>query len=146
MFEQLKTDTDRQQWLRRASVALHAVILAWMLHSPEPRLLTANSIALGQNGKSVTRLYWSSKTPDDSAHSSSDLATERYKHQRLGQMLTWRAPARSSKLRAQQNAIERVEEQDKSTTQTLSALGHGAQAGMPYGTLTRQLYGDEIRP
>ncbi|PYX73964.1 MAG: hypothetical protein DMG78_07615, partial [Acidobacteria bacterium] len=37
--------------------------------------------------------------------------------------------------------------QDKSETQTLSALRHGAQAGLPYGTLTRgQLYGDEIRP
>jgi TonB family protein len=40
-----------------------------------------------------------------------------------------------------------VEQQDKSETQTLSALGHGAQAGLPYGTLSQgQLYGDEIRP
>ena len=122
-------------------------MLAWLLHAPEPKLLTANSIALGQNGTSVTRLYWSSKNPDDSTHSSSDLARERYRHQRLGQKLTWKAPAQLSKLTAPQTAAARAEEQDKSQTQTLSALGHGAQAGLPYGTLrSGQLYGDEIRP
>lgn len=107
----------------------------------------ANSVALGQNGTSVTRLYWSSKNPDDSTHSSSDLATQRYKHQRLGQKLTWKAPALLSKLTAPQPALAHADEQDKSQTQTLSALGHGAQAGLPYGTLRAgQLYGDEIRP
>lgn len=148
MFEQLNPATARRQRrLRVVSVALHAAILAWMLHAPEPRLLTPTSVALGQNGTSVTRLYWSSKNPDDSTHSSSDLATERYKHQRLGQKLTWKAPLQQSKLPAPQTPVARAEQQDKSETQTLSALGHGAQAGLPYGTLTRgQLYGDEIRP
>jgi TonB family protein len=107
----------------------------------------ANSVALGQNGTSVTRLYWPSKTPDQSTNSSPDLATQRYKHQRLGQKLTWKAPAQISKLTAPETAVARTVEQDKSQTQTLSALGHGAQAGLPYGTLrTGQLYGDEIRP
>jgi len=148
MFEQLNPATaHRQRRLCVVSVALHAAILAWMLHAPEPRLLTPTSVALGQNGTSVTRLFWSSKNPDDSTHSSSDLATERYKHQRLGQKLTWKAPPQQSKLPAPQTPVARAEQQDKSETQTLSALGHGAQAGLPYGTLTRgQLYGDEIRP
>ncbi len=148
MFEQLNPATARRQRrLRVVSVALHAVILAWMLHAPEPRLLTPTSVALGQNGTSVTRLYWSSKNPDDSTHSSSDLATERYKHQRLGQKLTWKASPQQSKLPAPQTPVARAEQQDKSETQTLSALGHGAQAGLPFGTLSRgQLYGDEIRP
>jgi len=40
-----------------------------------------------------------------------------------------------------------VEEEDKSQTQTLSDMGHGARAGQLYGTLNRgQLYGEEIRP
>jgi Gram-negative bacterial TonB protein C-terminal len=148
MFEQLDPATGRQQhWLRACSVGLHALILAWMLHPPEPRLLTASSVALGQNGKSVTRLYWSSKNPDDSTHSSSDLATERYKHQRLAQKLTWKGPAKFAKLPTPQTPAARAQEQDKSKTQTLSALGHGAQAGLPYGSLHQgQLYGDEVRP
>lgn len=148
MFEQLNSATGRRQRrVRAASVALHAAILAWALHSPEPKLLTPTSVALGENGKSITRLYWSSKNPDDSAHSSSDLATQRYRHERLGQKLTWKAPAQSTKLSPAPTPLARVEEEDKSKTQTLSALGHGAQAGMRYGTLSSgQLYGDEIRP
>ncbi len=148
MFNEMDAGSQNQQfWIRGTSVAIHAAILAWLLHAPEPILLTANSIALGQNGKSVTRLYWSSKTPDDSTQSSSDLATQRYKHQRLGQKLTWKAPAQVPKLSLPEKATTRAEEQDKSQTQTLSALGHGAQAGLPYGTLRAgQLYGDEIRP
>lgn len=148
MFEPLHRPIGgRQEWLRVASLGLHAMLLVWMLHPPEPRLLTANSVALGQNGTSVTRLYWSSKTPDSSTLSSSDLATERYKHQRLGQKLTWKGAAQLAKLSAPQTPLARSEEQDRSSTQTLSALGHGAQAGLPYGTLRQgQLYGDEVRP
>jgi outer membrane biosynthesis protein TonB len=148
MFTQLSSATARRQrWLRAGSVALHAAILAWLLHTPEPKLLNPVSVAFGQNGTSVTRLYWPSKHPDDSSHSSSDLASQRYKNRRLGQKLTWNAPPKPATLPTPQMPVARVEEQDNSKTQTLSALGHGAQAGMPYGTLSRgQLYGDEVRP
>jgi len=148
VFAQLNPTTRLQRhWVRTVSISFHALVLAWLLHAPEPRLLNPQSVALGQNGTSVTRLYWSSKSPDDSAHSSSDLATERYKHQRLGQKLAWKTPAKLAKLTAPTTALARAEEQDNSKTQTLSALGHGAQAGARYGTLTQgQLYGDEIRP
>ena len=149
MFAQLNpSDGQRQRWTRVVCVAFHAVILAWLLHAPEPRLLNPNSIALGENGKSVTRLFWSSKNPDDSTHSSSDLATQHYKRQRLGQKLTWKAPPKPSQLQMQQTTpVARAQEQDNAKTQTLSALGHGAQAGQTYGTLRAgQLYGDEVRP
>ncbi len=148
MFAQLNpTTAPRQRQVLTISCAVHAILLAWLLHPPEPMRLDPSSIALGQNGTSVTRLYWSGKSPDDSSHSSSDLATERYRHQRLGQKLTWKAPTQSPKLQAPETTVARAEESDNSQTQTLSALGHGAQAGLPYGTLNRgQLYGDEIRP
>jgi len=148
MFTQLNsTSRARRRWLLTGSLATHGLILAWMLHAPEPRLLTPVSVALGQNGASVTRLYWSSKSPDNSTHSSSDAATERYRHQRFGQKLTWKTPAQLAKLPAPATPPARTEEQDNSKTQTLSALGHGAQAGLPYGTLSRgELFGDEIRP
>jgi TonB family protein len=109
-------------------------------------LLNPISVALGRNGKSVTRLYWATKTPDDT-HSSSDSARERYHHQRLShEKLTWKTPAQLAKL-SPQLPVARTEAADNSQTQTLSALGHGTQAGLPYGTLTNgQLYGDEIRP
>jgi len=148
MFTQLNPPAAaRQRWLRLLSLAVHGFLLAWLLHTPEPKLLNAVSVVRGENGTSVTRLYWSSKNPDDSSHSSSDLATQRYRHERLGQKLIWKAPPQVSKLQAPQTPLARVEEEDKSKTQTLSALGHGAQAGQLYGTLNRgQLYGEEIRP
>lgn len=148
MFAQLNLATaQRQRMIRVGSLALHAGLLAWLLHAPEPRRLNPNSIALGQNGKSITRLYWRSNSPDDSTHSSSDDATEHYRRQRLGhEKLTWKAPTLLAKL-APPVPLTRPDAEDTSKNQTLSALGHGAQAGLPYGTLkSGQMYGDEIRP
>lgn len=147
MFAQLNPVTARrQQYLLAASVALHVFVLAWLLREPAALLLSPTSVAVGQNGTSVTRLYWDSKSHDNSTHSSPEQATEKYSHQRLSQnKLTWKASAASAKLK--QNPVTRAEAEDKSQTQTLSALGHGAQAGAAYGTLSQgQLYGDEIRP
>jgi outer membrane biosynthesis protein TonB len=148
MFAQLNPATaSRQRWLRNGSLVVHGILLAWLLHSPEPLLLQPTSVAYGQNGRSVTRLYWSSKTPDDSTHSSSDLATEKYRHQRLGQKLTWKAPKHLAKLAAPPSPLTRIEAQDNSQTQTISAVGHGAQAGQAYGTLNSgSAFGDEVRP
>lgn len=149
MFAQVNSGDARPQlWLRIGSVALHGILLAWLLHAPEPQLLTPVSVALGQNGKSVTRLYWPSKTPDDSSRSSSDAATERYRHQRLShEKLTWKAPSQQAKLTTPQNPLARTNAEDDAKTQTLSALGHGAQAGLPYGTLSNGPFaGNEIRP
>ena len=148
MFDQLTPPQERRQRIvKTAAILAHGALLGWALHAPEPLLLNPVSIALGHNGTSITRLYWSSKTPDDSSHSSSDLATQKYRHQRLGQKLTWTAAAHLPKLPAPSMPVAKVEQEDKAPTQTLSALGRGAQAGLPYGTLSSgQLYGDEIRP
>lgn len=148
MFTQLNpANAPHQRMIRVGSLALHAGLLACLLHAPEPRRLNPNSVALGQNGKSVTRLYWRTNSPDDSSHSSSDDATEHYRRQRLGhEKLTWRAPTLLAKL-APPVPLSRADAEDTSRNQTLSALGHGAQAGLPYGTLkSGQMYGDEIRP
>jgi TonB family protein len=147
MFAQVNpANGRRQRQIRIVSVAVHAGLLAWLLHAPEPLLLNPVSVAIGHNGQSLTRLYWQSKTTDDSTHSSSDAATERYRHQRLAhEKVTLKTPAQVAKLTAP--ALAPTPAQDNAPTQTLSAQGHGVQAGLPYGTLQRgQLYGNEIRP
>jgi outer membrane biosynthesis protein TonB len=147
MFSQLSyTTARRQRRLLTASLVLHGILLAWLLHEPEPQLLQPSSVAFGQNGNSVTRLYWPSKNPDESTHSSSDRATERYRHQRLGQKLTFNKPAQLAKIPAPQTPLSPTETTDNSKTQTLSAQGHGTQAGQSYGALNGSIYGDEIRP
>jgi TonB family protein len=148
MFAQLNPATARRErWLRGGTIALHGALLAWLLHSPEPLLLQLNTVAVGRNGTSLTRLYWPSKTVDNSKHSSSDSATQKYQHQRLGQnKLTYIKPPEMAKS-AQQDQPTHAKEEDASKTQTLSALGHGAPAGALYGTMNRgPLFGDEIRP
>ena len=96
MFAQLNSVTGRR--LRISSLACHAVLLVWLLHAPEPQLISVSSVASGQNGKSVTRIYWPTKSPDDSSQSSSDSATQRYRHQRLSHnKLTWKSSAQTAK-------------------------------------------------
>jgi hypothetical protein len=148
MFAQADRRTSqRQRRFLAASLGLHGVLLAWLLHSPEPRLLTATSVALGQNGKSLTRLYWPVQSPDDSTTSSSRSATEIYRHQRLGhEKLVLNKNSNPARLALSQTLAKSGAE-DSSKTTTLSKLGHGGPAGLPYGTLGNgPLYGDEIRP
>jgi len=147
VFAQLSSATTRRQrWLWLGSLALHGCLLAWFLHEPEAILLNPVSVALGRNGNSITRLYWQNQSPDDSRHSSSDKAIERYRHQRLSHQ---EIALNQMQLPQPRPAVPvaPTEKNDDAATQTLSAAGHGIQAGLPYGTLSRgQLYGDELRP
>jgi outer membrane biosynthesis protein TonB len=149
MFAQLNPATaSRQRRLLTGSVACHALLLLWLLHPPDPQRLTAVSIASGKNGTSVTRLYWPSRNPDSSSQSSADSATQRYRHQRLSHnKLTLDAPVQLAKAASPINPLARTNAEDDAKTQTLSAVGHGAQAGSPNGSLNYdRFYGPDVRP
>ncbi|MGP0017594.1 MAG: energy transducer TonB [Candidatus Sulfotelmatobacter sp.] len=149
MFAQLNFAIGRRErWLRIGSLVFHALLLVWLLHSREPQLISVSSVASGENGKSVTRLYWPSKSPDDSTQSSSDNATQRYRHQRFSHnKLAFNPSPQTAQSVAPKNPLAHTNTEDDSKTQTLSALGHGAQAGATYGSLYRgPLFGDEVRP
>src|SRR5271165_2021152 len=145
MFAQLHPATRTQPRILAASLTLHALLFAWLLHSPEPQLLTASSIAIGHNGRVVTRLYFPAQSPDDSTTSSSDRASQVYRHQHFGhEKLTWKPTSSQARL-----PMPRIpsEAEDSAKTATLSKLGHGAAAGLPYGSVPGgPVYGDEIRP
>jgi len=149
MFAQLNTGRSRtQRNVLTSSLVLHGLLFAWLLHTPEPRLLNPTSVALGRNGKVLTKLYFSSQSPDDSSTSSSDRASEVYRHQRLGhEKLIWKRTSMPAKLSPPSNHIPPSGAEDKAKTATLSRSGHGALAGLPYGSLPGgPVYGDEIRP
>jgi TonB family protein len=148
MFAQHNSGSSRKQ--RRTllvSLALHGLLLGWLLHSPEPVLLSASSVAKGRNGKSVTRVYWPTPSPDDSKASSPTNATEVYRRQRFGhEKLVWKNTSQLSKLPAPPTKLSRSGEEDQAKTATLSNLGHGAPAGPSYGTLYHgPAVGDEVR-
>jgi TonB family protein len=131
-----------------ASLALHALLLGWLLHSPEPQLINPNSIALGRNGRVLTQIYWPTQLLDDSTTSSSDRATEVYRHQRLGHdKLILKETPKAATLSAPTVVLPPSGAEDNAQTATLSRGGHGAAAGLPYGTVPGgPIYGDEIRP
>jgi TonB family protein len=141
-------ESKHQRAVLTASLAAHGLLLAWLLHASEPRLLNPSSVALGRNGKVLTGIYFPTQSPDDSAATSPDHATEVYRHQRLGH----------DKLILKQNAavtnkpklhapLSPSAAEDKAETATLSNLGHGAPAGLPYGSLPGgPVFGNEIRP
>jgi TonB family protein len=149
MFAQLNPGTSaRQRRVLAGSLALHALLFAWLLHTPEPRLLTLVSVAIGHNGKVVSRLYFPTQSPDDSNTSSSDRASEVYRHQRLGhEKLSWKPTSTRAKLPLPSSPPTPSAAEDNAKIAMLSKLGHGAQAGLPYGGLPGgPIYGDEIRP
>lgn len=149
MFAQLNSRSSATQ--RRAlasSLTLHGLVFAWLLHTPDPQLLTPTSVALGRNGKVLTRLYFPTASPDDSVTSSPDRATEVYRRRRLGhEKLILKQDTALAKLPMPRAPLVPPQAEDKAKTATLSNQGHGALAGLPYGTLPGgPVYGDEIRP
>ncbi|MGA8273113.1 MAG: TonB family protein [Candidatus Sulfotelmatobacter sp.] len=149
MFAQLTSgESKRQPRAQAASLALHGLLFAWLLHTPNPQLLNPSAVAVGRNGKLVTQIYFPTQYPDDSSTSSPDRATERYRHQRLGhEKLILRQNTAVAKLPLPQTPLSLSPAEDKSTTATLSSLGHGSPAGAPYGSLPGgPIYGNEVRP
>jgi TonB family protein len=148
MFAELNPGTSSQRIRLAVSLALHGAVFAWLLHSPEPQLLTANSVAIGRNGKVVSKLYFPTQRPDDSATSSSAKASEAYRRQRLGHdKLVWKQSKAQVKLPMPQVPLAPSVAEDEAQMATLSKLGHGAPAGLPYGSVPGgPVYGDEIRP
>jgi TonB family protein len=149
MFSQVNAgESKNQPRTLTVSLALHGLLFAWLLHAPEPRLLNPSSVALGRNGKLLTPIYFPTDSPDDSATSSPDRATEVYRHQRLGhEKLILKQNVALAKLPLPQAPISPSTAEDKSKMATLSKLDHGTPAGLPYGTLPGgPVFGDEIRP
>ena len=148
MFAQFNPSTSREKNILWGSVAAHGLLLAWLLHAPEPQLLTPVSIALGRNGNAVARIYFPSKHPDDSTSSSPDRSSQVYRHQRMGhEKLVLRLNTQLAKLNSPPLQLSPAGAEDQSKTATVSNLGHGTPAGLPYGTLMRGPgFGDEIRP
>jgi len=148
LFAQLNPASSTQRGALAGSLALHGLLFVWLLHTPEPQLLMPTSVAEGRNGKVIAHLYFPTQNPDDTTTSSSDSATEAYRHQRLGhEKLIWKPTSTQAKLPLPAAPIPPSGAEDSAKTATLSKLGHGAPAGLPYGSVPGgPVYGDEIRP
>jgi TonB family protein len=148
MFAELISKSNVQRRALTFSLLLHGILFAWLLHSPDPKLLNPSSVAPGRNGNVLTTLYFPTQSPDQSATSSSDHAREVYRHPRLNQQkLILKHDAAVARLAQPTTPRIPMPAEDERKTSLLSNQGHGAPAGPIYGTLPGgPVYGNEIRP
>jgi TonB family protein len=149
MFAPLNAEMPaRKRAIMAGSLILHGILFAWLLHAPEPPLLNARSVAPGHGGRVLAQLYFPSPLADDSTASSPARATEVYRHQRFGhEKLTWQQKRERASQSRPPTEFAPAAAEDKSDTATLSSLGHGTAAGLPYGSVPGSpIFGDEIRP
>jgi len=135
--------SGRQAKTLSVSLALHGLLLGWLLYSP-PRFLAPSSVAAGEYG-GVTRLYWPSHQYGNSADAAapSSAASRQSAAQRK---LEWKKAHRLGKTRlpAISPSPSAAETQANSSS---SPSNPAPPAGLPYGTsLGGSTSGDEIRP
>jgi TonB family protein len=128
------------------SLALHGLLLAWLLYPSEPALVNPVYVARGEGGHVVTRLYWPNGTIDDgSSNASEDKAEKRRSRQLAHAKLIWKR--HSSTAIPATAPISPSETDDNSKAESVASLGHGALAGTANGTLINgSATGEEIRP
>lgn len=130
MFSQLHPGALNRQttWLS-VSLAVHFLFLGWILHSPAPIFVAPSSVARGQSGSSLTRIYFGG---------DSGVTQERPKPR-----LTWQRPPKN----ARPHSLEPPPAKLEMGNELASNRPGGPAVGSPYGSLSYgTLTGAEIRP
>ncbi len=117
-----------------ASVGLHCVFLAWLLHSPAAIFVSPSSIQRGENGRSLTEIYW---THDMSAAEQRTLEKGH---------LTFAPPPKTKQPHPQPDPTPDKGPEDTAISASKADSATPA-AGNPYGSLTYgSTSGLEVRP
>ena len=134
MFGQLDFADSKRRIAYPASLALHGLLLIWLLHSPAPIFVAPSLIAKGDNGTSATYLYLPVRRAESTA------ARPAAKRSRL----TWQRPTPRAKSPEKQVPAAESEIETQSDPSPPSS---GALAGSPYGSLlSGRFSGQEVRP
>ena len=110
------------------SLALHIVLLGWLLHNPTPIFVAPEAVTRGDGGSSVTRIYFGGSTGVRQEHSTSHLTL----------------PAKPEKGR---RLAALPPKSNAGNVTTASARSDDAPGGSPYGSLSYgAIFGLEVRP
>jgi TonB family protein len=144
MFPPLQPNIRRYPVPALCSVALHCLILLWLLHAPSPRVVAPSFVVNGDRGTQIAHLYWPNQRTqlvNDASPGTSDAATR----QQLNAHLTWKQRAKAAKSAKREPPRPQLGSDAES-----AAPGQAAQArpaGSPLGTvLEGPLTGEEVRP
>jgi TonB family protein len=117
-----------------ASVGFHCIVLAWLLHSPAAIFVSPSSIQKGENGRSLTEIYW---TRDMSAAEQRTLEKGH---------LTFTPPPKTKQPHQQSDPVPDKDPEDTAISASKVDSATPA-AGNPYGSLTYgAVSGLEVRP
>ncbi len=122
---------DRYSLSLSLSIAVHLSILAWLVHSPPPTFISPTSIRQGQNGTSVSTIYFAGSPEVSRPH----LPSKAY--------LPLNQPARRSTPPPKPDSL--LESDSPRNEATL--LPNQRPVGSPYGSLSYgTLFGPDVRP
>ncbi len=146
MFVESRNQAPKQRRLAlSASLAVHALLLGWMLHAPGPSFVTATSMMAGDYGKSTTLLYW----PGSGTSDQQNLVRPKHstathpKASRHALILAKAAKPNPESLQP----LSQIGREDETDASEQSSAPPAARAGSPYGSLSDgSLSGDEVRP
>jgi TonB family protein len=126
---------------RSISLLLHAVLIAWLLHSPAPKFLTPSFLVKGENGKYVAHLYWLGKISETATDASASTASK-------AQARMVRKPITWNRSRATKSAARRFEPANDGTdSKAAGSRVRPLLAGSPFGSVSEgMLTGPDVRP
>lgn len=116
----------------RVSVALHVLLLAWLLHSPRPIFIAPSSVLGGVGGMTVTHLYWPvSDGSGDSQTSAAQDAKEKSAAHRKLHLPKHEQPQQLASAAHDVAPVLPAQDDDDA-----SAAAPGRSAGSAYGSLS----------
>jgi protein TonB len=146
MFSILQRRVPKQQ-IRSLSVSLilHGLFLGFLLHAPAPTVISPSSAQAGENGPTVTQLYWPSQAAANPSLAKAESVAERTRQRKVTEArLTWN----------RLNKEKKTSPPDAAPTETKAASDAKSQdsatatppAGSQYGSLYSGPFGHEVRP
>lgn len=148
MFATFQPAIRRYPVAALCSVALHCVLLLWLLHPPAPKLIASSFVVNGDHGTRIAHLYWPTQRTqivNDTSPGTSGASAQ----QQLNAHLVWTRRAKGAKLAKRELPRPKPLPKIGSDAET-TAPGDAAQAspaGSPLGTvLEGPLTGEEVRP
>jgi TonB family protein len=147
MFSILQRRIPKQQ-IRSLSVSLllHGLFLGFLLHAPAPTVIAPSSAQAGENGLTVTQLYWPSQAVANPSLAKAKSAAERIRQRKVTEArLTWNRLTQEKKKTSPLD-VAPTEATAASDAKSQDSATSTPPAGSQYGSLYSGPFGHEVRP
>jgi TonB family protein len=126
---------------RYISVALHCILLYWLVHSPNPVFVAPASAVRGEGGRFVTQLYWPGRKTDSGPGAPELAAPVSLQHRDARARVEWAQPPKPGKGRKREGPPSEV------AANTKDSEREGLRAGSAYSSLLEGSAGaEDIKP